>query len=259
MSSTIHEKNFDQHLKQFLARELKSGVLKKAPARLAESIRYSLLAPGKRIRPRLLLATAELLRVPERLSLPAASALEMIHCFSLIHDDLPCMDNDDFRRGRPSNHRQFDEATALLAGDALALLAAKVMINAARSGTDHKRVNLAVLRLLQATGPCGMIGGQALEFDPAYTSKMRLPQLEALFAGKTGALFLAAFEIPCELAGKKVSSKETQILTAFGRTLGFAFQVADDLDDQSDKKSDPVTITLIEIGQSVMKTLVIKP
>jgi geranylgeranyl pyrophosphate synthase len=213
-----------------------------APARLQESIRYSLLAPGKRIRPRISMATGALFELPLGASLAAACAIEMVHCFTLIHDDLPCLDNDDFRRGRPSNHRQFDEATALLAGDALQAMAVEILLSAANWISEPIHVVPATRVLSWAMGPRGVIGGQVGESTLNASSTRE--DLARVHRGKTGALFLASILIPRELSGEATNSR-TQILEAFGDTLGTAFQVMDDLEDDSDdQKRAPFTSIL---------------
>jgi len=205
-----------------------------APPLLAKSIEYSLLAPGKRIRARLLLNCAEMLDLPRTYALHPAAALEMIHCSSLIHDDLPCMDNDDFRRGQPSNHVKFGEATALLAGDALIALAVEVFLHGPIYDSPANQT-LGLKRLVAALGPRGMIGGQAAEL--ALGPSASVNELKAVHSQKTGALFSAALLIPKDLKGIPDESREGKAIHAFAYELGLAFQLADDLEDeQSEKK-----------------------
>lgn len=215
---------FETALESLLSDCLTSTV----PANLAESIRYSLLAPGKRIRPRLLLACSKMLGLAPEVSLPAAAALEMIHCFTLIHDDLPCMDNDDMRRGQPTNHRKFGEANALLAGDALMAMAFETLL---RTPLPADRVLGGLRHLIQATGCVGVIGGQAAE--SLLTAQSDLSTLQRVHAQKTGALFLAAVLIPKHFAELSKDSLEGQTLIEFGQVLGEGFQVADDLEDHT--------------------------
>ncbi len=200
-----------------------------APANLADSIRYSLYAPGKRIRPRLCLATAAMLRLKRESALPAAIALEMYHCFSLIHDDLPCMDDDDFRRGRPSNHRQFSEGLALLAGDALLAMASEVFAECAREAASPEHFLRAFRRFSGITGAGGVIGGQAAEMLMSESSS--LDDLMKMHRLKTGALFSGAILIPMDLASIEETSPEGQALAGFAAELGLGFQIADDLED----------------------------
>lgn len=200
-----------------------------APPRLLEAMRYSLLGGGKRLRPLLALAAAELCGAPARQALPAACAVEMIHCYSLIHDDLPAMDDDDLRRGRPTSHKMFGEAMAILAGDALLTLAFQVLAAAAadpKVGPD--RAARAVQELAVAAGPEGMAGGQVLDLaaegraiDPA--------ELAAIHGLKTGALFTASLRLGALLAGG--GQRELDLLTAYGRHFGLAFQICDDVLD----------------------------
>jgi geranylgeranyl diphosphate synthase, type II len=206
---------------------LATDQLSAAPPNLRESILYSLLAPGKRIRPRIACATGELLGLPAAVYLRTGISLEMIHCFSLIHDDLPCLDNDDFRRGRPSNHKVHGEALALLAGDALVLQAASALLSL--PGVSAERVNAGTARLLRLAGPAGMIGGQAAE--GLLNDRSTLDQVRAMQALKTGALFEASVMIPADLAGVAEDSASGHALKTFSQALGWAFQVADDLAD----------------------------
>lgn len=216
-----------EHLEKYL-----SGPQKPAtPANLSESIRYSLLAPGKRIRPRLALACAKMVGLSAEAALPAALAIEMIHCFTLIHDDLPCMDNDDFRRGRPSNHRVFGESLALLAGDGLIALALDVFLDSAKYGVPPDRVLAGLRRLNWAMGTRGVIGGQAAE--SLVLQHPGLQQMEEMHSQKTGALFSASLLIPMDLQGISEQSAGGRAIAGFAQELGLAFQVADDLEDAS--------------------------
>lgn len=218
----------DPLLKEALHQYFK-GKEGETPPNLAESIRYSLLAPGKRIRPRLMISCAQMVGLEERCVMRAALALEMVHCFTLIHDDLPCMDNDDFRRGRPSNHKKFGEGIALLAGDALITLAMDVFLD---SPLESSRVLAGLRRLVGATGPRGVIGGQASE--SLLTQNSALKDLRQMHAQKTGALFEAALLIPKDFAGIGDESPEGKSISLFSQTLGLAFQAADDLEDSFD-------------------------
>jgi len=197
------------------------------PGRLVESMRYSLLAPGKRVRPLLALAAAETARgVDDNVRL-AAAAVELVHCYSLIHDDLPAMDDDDFRRGRPSNHKAFGEATAILAGDALLTLAFEWIAEAGERAGAPERYLRAALALARGAGARGMVRGQARDLGepPPET----LDGLEVLHAEKTAALFRAALEVGA-LAGGATPEAVTA-LSRFGQAYGIAFQHADDRDD----------------------------
>ncbi len=210
------------------------------PPRLEASIRYSLLAPGKRIRPRLLLEAAEMIGLSREAAWGPAVALEMIHCFTLIHDDLPCMDDDDFRRGRPSNHKQFDESTALLAGDGLMGLAIDSLLDSEKF-VEAGNIVRALRRFAEAIGPRGVVGGQAAEPDLAGAGAS-LPALRSMHARKTGALFDASLLIPADLAGIQPSDPRHQALARFSDALGSAFQVADDLEDAGTETRESVSI-----------------
>jgi geranylgeranyl diphosphate synthase type II len=209
-----------------------------SPAKISESIRYSLLLPGKRIRPRLLLATAQLLGLPPQASWPAAIALEMIHAFSLIHDDLPCLDNDDFRRGKPSNHRVYGEATALLAGDGL-ILAALETFTLSATHLPAPAFVAGLRSFIRASGPLGLTGGQALELDFQSKAREESPRsrewtqnaLMRIHHLKTGALFRAALEVPLEFSGISSSTPQFECISKLGGVIGKAFQVVDDWHD----------------------------
>ena len=199
------------------------------PGRRVEAMRYSLLAPGKRLRPILALAAAEGVGVhlgePERV---AAAAVELVHCYSLIHDDLPAMDDDDFRRGRPTSHKAFGEATAILAGDALLTLAFEWLADAAVTAKESGRFLLAVQALARGAGSGGMVRGQARDMLPNPPDT--LEAVERLHLEKTGALFRAAAEIGAAIAG--ATAAQTAALARFGACYGIAFQHADDRDDR---------------------------
>lgn len=198
------------------------------PGRLVEAMRYSLLAPGKRLRPILAMAAAE--AVGGRLDEPtriAAASVELVHCYSLIHDDLPAMDDDDLRRGRPTSHKAFGEATAILAGDALLTLAFEWLADAGYRSDVPGRFLPAVAALARGAGVAGMVRGQAR--DTAGTPPASLVDIELLHAEKTGALFRAAMEIGAAAAG--ANPEQTAALARFGLSYGVAFQHADDRDD----------------------------
>ncbi|HEY7376476.1 MAG TPA: polyprenyl synthetase family protein [Polyangia bacterium] len=198
------------------------------PGRLLEAMRYSLLAPGKRIRPLLALAAAETVGRVDADVLVACGAVELIHCYSLIHDDLPAMDDDDFRRGRPSNHKAFGEATAILAGDALLTLAFDWIADAGERAGRPGPFLAASRALARAAGAFGMVRGQARDLgQPAPTT---LGALETLHAEKTGALFRAALEVGGHAAG--AAPDAIAALARYGAAYGIAFQHADDKDDE---------------------------
>lgn len=189
-----------------------------------EAARYALLAPGKRIRPVLLLATSELFDVKQKSAITAACAFEMIHAYSLIHDDLPCMDNDDFRRGRPTLHRFYSEAIALLAGDFLLTHAFYCISHDEEINANQK---IALIQLIsQSAGGDGMIGGQLLDIS---VHKPDLLMLENLHSRKTGALIQAAI-VGGAILGN-VNQEQINSLAQLGKKLGLAFQIIDDILD----------------------------
>jgi farnesyl diphosphate synthase len=200
-----------------------------APERLHEAQRYSVFGPGKRIRPALVYATAETLGLPLEQVDAAACAVELIHCYSLVHDDLPAMDDDDLRRGRPTCHRAFDEATAVLVGDSLQVLAFQLL--AAHPGLPaDPRVRLRIVELLAvASGTAGMAGGQALDLA-AEGQALTLREIEQLHALKTGALIRASVLMAAQCR-TDLDAEQLDALARFGAKVGLAFQVQDDILD----------------------------
>jgi len=199
------------------------------PARLHEAIRYSLFAGGKRIRPALVVLTGETLGVERDHLLPGGAALEMIHTYSLIHDDLPALDDDDLRRGRPTAHKRYDEATAILAGDSLLTLGLTALAALPEAlGGELRRQ--AVVRVGEAIGTLGMLGGQAddLAAEKAWPEDPEA-MLEAIHRRKTGALLTACVRLAGIYAG--VSEGEDNRLRELGDALGLMFQIADDILD----------------------------
>lgn len=204
---------------------------------LHQAMRYAVLGGGKRMRALLTLATAELSQTPADFAWHAAAALECIHAYSLVHDDLPAMDNDDMRRGQPSCHKQFNEATALLAGDALQTLAFEILTQ--YQGTISTSQQLQALRLLaQASGARGMCGGQAIDLA-AVGKILTQDELQAMHAMKTGALILASVQLGFVAGAQNLSAGNQQALENFARHIGLAFQVIDDVLDAS---SDSATL-----------------
>jgi len=191
-----------------------------------EAVRYSLLAGGKRIRPILTLAAGEVLGMAPRVTMPFACAVEMIHSYSLVHDDLPAMDDDDVRRGRPSNHKVYGEGTAILVGDALLTEAFGVM--ARGRGVAPARVVAAIEILARGAGEMGMVGGQALDLA-AEGATPTLAAVRGIHARKTGALLRAAVCVGAIVGGARPAALAR--LTAYGESLGLAFQIADDIID----------------------------
>ncbi len=207
-----------------------------AEDQLFAAMRYAVMNGGKRFRPALSLACARLFDLPETAVLRAAAAVELVHCYSLVHDDLPAMDDDDMRRGQPSCHAKFGEATAILAGDALATLAFEVLADPA-THPDASRRTALILSLARAAGPQGMVAGQMIDLAtegktpmgegaPPLLDAAGIARMEVL---KTAALIAAACEAPAILAGAPPAARAK--LAAYARALGLAYQVTDDLLD----------------------------
>jgi geranylgeranyl diphosphate synthase type II len=212
---------------QFETRLRSTAAASQGPQSLLEAMSYSLLVGGKRVRPVLLLATREMFPPGGVDPIPAACAIEFIHTYSLIHDDLPAMDNDDYRRGKPTSHKCFGEAMAILAGDALLTEAFGMLARAYRDSGDPAAVKV-IAEIATAAGSAGMVGGQVLD----TLSPERSPELAALertHRMKTGALLLAPVRCGAILGG--ATTAELEALTRFGRMIGLAFQVVDDILD----------------------------
>jgi geranylgeranyl diphosphate synthase type II len=203
----------------------------KAPAKLIEAIQYSLMAGGKRFRPTLVLECARACGAKEgsdewKSALAAAAAMELIHTFSLVHDDLPAMDDDDLRRGRPTNHKVFGEAIAILAGDAMTTMAFEILATDAEASAAIELIR----ELASAAGPEGMIGGQVIDIDP-NKPPAKLADLQHLHRMKTGALLTASCRMGAIATG--ASGEQVEALGAYGRHVGLAFQIVDDILDQT--------------------------
>jgi geranylgeranyl diphosphate synthase type II len=196
------------------------------PERLLAAMEYSLLAGGKRLRPILCLSCAALCGLEESRALPFAASIELIHTYSLIHDDLPAMDNDDLRRGKPTNHKVFDEATAILAGDGLLTEAFVIM---AATPLPPERVLAALGELARAAGAAGMVGGQMLDMEYTGSGKADIRELAAMHARKTGALIKASCLCGGLLAG--AGPERVAALARYGAAFGAAFQIVDDILD----------------------------
>lgn len=195
--------------------------------RLYEAMRYTVLGDGKGLRPFLCLAAAQIFDAPEPAAIRVASAIECIHCYSLIHDDLPCMDDDDMRRGKPALHKAFDEATAILAGDALISLAFEILTDEATHETVSTRLDL-VTGLARASGMQGMVGGQMIDMMAARDT-LDAGGLTRLQKMKTGALIGFAVDAGAVLGGAEAN--ERQALAGFADDIGLAYQIADDVLD----------------------------
>lgn len=211
------------------------------PPVVFEAMRYSLFAGGKRVRPLLAIAAAEALGAKTAGLLPIASSLELIHTYSLIHDDLPAMDNDDFRRGRPTCHKVFGEAIAILAGDGLLTMAFEVLSDPRRLRSVSANRLLAITReIATASGVFGMVGGQVVDMQ-SEGKDVDFPTLEYIHTRKTGALIRASVRVGALYA--KAGEKRLKALTRYGEMAGLAFQIADDILD--------ITGTQEEIGKDV--------
>jgi geranylgeranyl pyrophosphate synthase len=217
------QRRVETELERLLPRETE------LPQRLHAAQRYSVLGAGKRIRPALVYATAETLGVPLAQVDASACAVELIHAYSLVHDDLPAMDDDDLRRGRPTCHRAFDEATAILAGDSLQVLAFKILASH-RGGPSNPATRVRLIDLLaDASGTTGMAGGQALDLA-AEGRTLALPEVEQIHTLKTGALIRASVMMAAHSA-EGLDEDRLAALGSFGAAVGLAFQVQDDILD----------------------------
>lgn len=207
-----------------------------APSRLHDAMRYAVLDGGKRVRPLLVFAAGDLFNAEQSMLARAAAAVEMIHAYSLVHDDMPCMDDDALRRGKPTVHVKYDEATALLVGDALQSQAFLILSEGTEDVDATRR--LAMLRLLaHASGSIGMCGGQAIDLA-SVGLRLTLDELEHMHRLKTGALLRASVVLGA-LSGKALGNEETAALDAYSRAVGLAFQVVDDVLDAT---ADSVTL-----------------
>lgn len=218
-----YQQQVDAHLASYLPESSQSP--------LYAAMRYSLFNGGKRVRPALCYATAELIHKPTEATHRAACAVEMIHAYSLIHDDLPAMDDDDLRRGIPTCHIVYGEATAILAGDGLQALAFEVLTApppADQPTSNHIHLQL-VQQLARAAGPLGMVGGQSLDLN-AINRQLDLDELEAMHQAKTGALINASILMGALSTGK-ASAEDLADLERYSQAIGLAFQVKDDILD----------------------------
>lgn len=230
-SFAVHRAMVDDSLRYWLAR-----VACEAPTSLLEAMGYSLLAPGKRLRPLLVLFAAKAAGGDDKAAMPGACAVEMVHAYSLIHDDLPAMDDDDLRRGQPTCHKKFGEALAILAGDALLTAAFQVVAQ----GCPRRTAAVSIRELARGAGAIGMVGGQMLDLaaDGKVLSGQRprtVADLENIHRRKTGALIRASLRIGFLTAqGQRKCRLDTglkQALDDFGRAFGLAFQIVDDILD----------------------------
>ena len=233
---------------------------------LCDSMKYSLTAGGKRLRPILLMAAADAVGARGLDFMPVACAMEMIHTYSLIHDDLPAMDNDDYRRGKLTNHKLYGDGMAVLAGDALLTQAFEVIL---RQENVAPEVLVQVVREISiAAGPNGMVGGQAIDLE-SENKRIPMEELKKLHMGKTGALFRASLRCGAILGG--ADSAQLEKLTTYAESFGLAFQITDDIldvigdeaeigkpvgSDERNNKSTYVTLTSLETAQKLAQEAV---
>lgn len=225
----------EAHLSDILAREASRG----SPAGLINGMRHAVLGGGKRFRPFLVFETAAVLGVPAKAAVDAAAAIECIHCYSLVHDDLPAMDNDELRRGQPTVWKAFGEWSAILVGDALQALAFELVSAPAAHGNGEVRSEL-VRTLAIASGAAGMVGGQALDLTASESDRASSPtaiaDITRLQSMKTGALIRAACDLGAILG--QASGTQRAAVNSYGDALGFAFQISDDLLDVEGSAAD---------------------
>ncbi len=233
-----------QQRKEAVEVALDSALPLAAPPRIYESMRYSLLAGGKRLRPILCLATCELLGGTVAMAMPMACALEMVHTMSLVHDDLPAMDNDDYRRGKLTNHKVYGDDIAILAGDGLLAYAFEHLATATRE-VPPDRILRAIAQLSRATGAAGLVGGQVVDLESEGKTDLSLETLTFIHTHKTGALLEACVVCGAILAGAAAADEER--LSRYAQHIGLAFQIVDDILD--------ITATQEELGKTAGKDL----
>lgn len=238
-------RKIDEALDTFLPKK------RELPSSLHEAMRYAVFSGGKRVRPILALAACEAIGGKEKDAMAAACALELIHNYSLVHDDLPCMDDDDTRRGRPTCHKKFGEMTAVLAGDALLTLAFQILNSTNGSGSlkdGHRK--FAVARLIaEAVGSRGMVGGQAVDME--YQKKeLDLPTIEYINTHKSGALIAVSLRAGALLGGG--TPRQVEALYRYGKSMGLLFQIVDDI---LDREGYAEVIGLHEAGKEAERLL----
>lgn len=220
----------------------------KYPEKIYEAMRYSLLAGGKRLRPILCLAACEMMGGTIEMAMPTACALEMIHTMSLIHDDLPAMDNDDYRRGRLTNHKVYGDDIAILAGDGLLAYAFEFVATQTPETVSRERVLQVIARLGKAVGAAGLVGGQVVDLDSEGKSDISLETLNFIHNHKTAALLEACVVCGGILAG--ASAEDVAKLSRYSQNIGLAFQIIDDILD--------ITATQEQLGKTAGKDLIAK-
>ncbi|MEH7237011.1 polyprenyl synthetase family protein [Bacillus sp. JJ1562] len=217
----VQKKNIEEQLPTYISHL-------SAPQNIKDAMQYSLEAGGKRIRPLLLLGTLRSFGKDENIGLPTACAIEMIHTYSLVHDDLPSMDDDDLRRGKPTNHKVFGEAIAILAGDALLTYSFQVISESMRDHISPEKKLLLITELAKASGPEGMVGGQVADME-GEGAVLNLEELEYIHRHKTGKLL--AYSVIAGAILADATSEQLDKLTQFAHHLGLAFQIRDDILD----------------------------
>jgi len=244
---TKEETNFNGYMLKkanIVNKALDEAIVLEEPEKIYEAMRYSLLAGGKRVRPVLCIAACELVGGKEEASIPSACAVEMIHTMSLIHDDLPCMDNDDLRRGKPTNHKVYGEDVAVLAGDALLSFAFE-HVAVSTTGVPPEKIVRAIAELAKAVGKEGLVAGQIVDLESEGKSNVGLETLEFIHLRKTAALLEAAVVMGAIVGGG--TEDEIEKLRKFARYIGLLFQVVDDILD--------VTKSSEELGKTAGKDL----
>ena len=231
--------NLSEEYKKIIEKKLDEYIPVKYPEKIWESMRYSVLAGGKRLRPIMTLEACRVLSGTYEQALPAACAIEMLHSQSLIHDDLPCMDNDDYRRGKPTNHKVFGESTAVLAGDALLSYAPQIILQKTPKTVSSQTLLRVIEEFVVAAGAEKLIAGQVVDID-SEGKQISKETLNFIHDNKTAALFKLSLRTGAILAG--ADEEKIQCLTRYAEKLGLAFQIMDDILD--------VTSTLEELGKT---------
>ena len=227
----VFQEKAKQTIERYLEQQLPASDT--LPTDLHAAMRYSVLGGGKRLRASLIYAVAEATSTPWAQLSPIAGAIECLHAYSLIHDDLPAMDNDEMRRGKPTCHRAFSEAIAILAGDALQAFAFELLLGPQLNLSPEKKVSLAYW-FSQAIGHLGMVGGQALDCSASGQKNWKMEQLKDMHQRKTGALIEVSLQMAA-LACPTISTEEQRALQDFGRLIGLAFQIQDDILDDAEQ------------------------
>ncbi|MEA5417994.1 farnesyl diphosphate synthase [Spirulina sp. CCNP1310] len=244
LSQDFDLKAYLQNQQAIVEAALDQAILVTEPPKIYEAMRYSLLAGGKRLRPILCLATCELLGGTGAMALPTACALEMIHTMSLIHDDLPAMDNDDYRRGKLTNHKVYGEDIAILAGDALLAYAFEFIADRTEN-VPPAQVLQVIARLGRAVGAAGLVGGQVVDLESEGKTDITVEELSFIHTHKTGALLEVCVTSGAILAG--AAAADLDRLTRYAQNIGLAFQIIDDILD--------ITATQEELGKTAGKDL----